>query len=901
MSWEVPAGGIGSAGFTNTGLGYDGANLLIGDFTNSRIVKATPAGAYVGEVILASAPANSVQGVAWDTSRSHYWVCHYAAGGGSVRRYDGSGALQQTISFSGAGVDGPNGCAYDATNDRVITIWDDGRMRSYACATGTIAENVVLDAALGTGSGSGPDGVTLDPDDPAGYIWVSADTTPTRVHKINRSTGASVASWVCPVSPEGMVWGGSTIYLCCDASYHASVSNGNRVYLFNAAGRELQGAAFLSKLVQVDLSTSAGAQRISGVGFRPSVIIALGGPTVAAQATAQMCMGAADSQGRQWALATRWNDSDSATPVMAHEWQTNRVICRVDSSGGAFLDAAYLDAFHDGFRVNVTQSAGANVHRCAFLCLAGDDFDGAVGSIGVNNSTGVQTVAGLGFQPSAVILATNKSNTTAGRDSSANARFSLGVMTAAAQWAIDTMGAQASPSAVFGSSATDAAFVRTGSTSTYSIKASRSSLDADGFSINVNPAAGAVVSLGYIALSGVSAKAGTFNQRTSTGTQAVTGVGFQPKAVLFASAGSATSGPQAQTRPSYGVATATAQSGFGNSLTDGSGPLVAGREMSETAALLQVSGTGSTRLAAAAVTAMDVDGFTLNWTTADAVARQQFYLALADASATPPTLAGSIAVTDLTTTSYTITSPVATDNVGVAGYQYRLNAGSWVDIPFGGRVASITGRTPGSTDAVEMRAYDSVPNYSTALSASINLPASDISGSVAGTGIVIGTGAVSGTISSPAPGSITGSAAGLGVVIGVGAVSGSVETPGFVAVTAAQVTEYLDAALSMAVPGFVVSAAVSKVTAQGAGLLAAGYSEGDRLLIQCYAAALVAAAGTPRRLQSQSAPSGASRSFKTGDRALTELRRSLTALDTAGVMAQVVGPDPAGSTMFMVV
>lgn len=720
MSWEVPGGGSGSAGFTNTGLGWDGTNLLIGDFTNSRIVKATPAGAYVGEVILASAPANSVQGVAWDTSRSHFWVCHYAVGGGSIRRYNTSGALQQTISLS-SGTDGPNGCDYDAVNDRIVSIWDDGRMRSYDCATGTIAESVVLDAALGSGSGTGPDGVTLDPTDPATYIWVSADTTPTKVHKINRSTGASVASWVCPVSPEGMVWGGSTIYLCCDSGFHESVTNGNRVYLFNATGRELQGAAFLSKLVQVDLNTTAGVQRISGVGFRPSVIIALGGPTVAAQATAQMCMGAADSQRRQWALVTRWNDSDSTTPVMSHEWQTTKMVCRVDSSGGAFLDAAYVDSFHDGFRIDITQSAGANVNRGAFLCLAGDDFDGAVGSIGVNNSTGVQAVTGLGFQPSAVILATNKSNTTTGRDSAANARFSLGVMTAAAQWAIDTMGTQISPSPVFGAAVTDAAFIRTGSTSTYSIKAARSSLDADGFSINVNPAAGAVVALGYIALSGVSAAAGTFNQRTSTGTQAVTGVGFQPKAVLFASAGSATSGPQAQTRPSYGVATATAQSGFANTLTDGSGPLVAGREMSETVALLQVSGTGSTRLAAAAVTTLDADGFSLNWTTADATARQQFYLALADAAATPPTLAGSITVTDLTTTSYTITSPVATDNVGVSGYQYRLNGGSWVDISFGGRVASITGRTPGSTDTVEMRAYDSVPNYSTALTVDVTL------------------------------------------------------------------------------------------------------------------------------------------------------------------------------------
>lgn len=90
---------------------------------------------------------------------------------------------------------------------------------------------------------------------------------------------------------------------------------------------------------------------------------------------------------------------------------------------------------------------------------------------------------------------------------------------------------------------------------------------------------------------------------------------------------------------------------------------------------------------------------------------------------TAPVLTGSIAVSSLTETSYTLTCPVATDAVGVTGYQYRLNAGSWVSIAASGRVALITGRTPASTDAVEMRAHDAALNYSDALSTSVVLAA----------------------------------------------------------------------------------------------------------------------------------------------------------------------------------
>lgn len=120
-------------------------------------------------------------------------------------------------------------------------------------------------------------------------------------------------------------------------------------------------------------------------------------------------------------------------------------------------------------------------------------------------------------------------------------------------------------------------------------------------------------------------------------------------------------------------------------------------------------------------------------------------------------------------------------------------------------------------------------------------------------------------------------------------------------ITTTQAADYLDQALGVTLPTFLVSAACDKVAAAEADMIAAGYSASDQVLIQCMAVSLIAASGAPRRIQSQGAPSGASRSFKNADDAMTALRRSLAALDTAGTVADLIGPDPSTNTLLMVV
>lgn len=246
-SWETPGG------WTNTGLAAlpDG-RLAVGDFKNGRIVICDPLNGELRRAItLESAPSLSVQGVAWDTSRSHYWVCHYGSNPmGSLRRYSTAGALLQTIDLSGISTTGPNGCVYDAANDRVLIACGDNRIRGIDCADGSVDENLLLDSGV-VGSGI-VDGVTLDPTDPTTRLWVSVDDPSRRVHKVNRSTGVSVLSCNCRVEAESITWLNGLLYMCSDRQKFealgsgSNVPNGNRVYWWSP---ENAGAHITSPVV----------------------------------------------------------------------------------------------------------------------------------------------------------------------------------------------------------------------------------------------------------------------------------------------------------------------------------------------------------------------------------------------------------------------------------------------------------------------------------------------------------------------------------------------------------------------------------------------------------------------------------------------------------------------------
>ena len=112
-------------------------------------------------------------------------------------------------------------------------------------------------------------------------------------------------------------------------------------------------------------------------------------------------------------------------------------------------------------------------------------------------------------------------------------------------------------------------------------------------------------------------------------------------------------------------------------------------------------------------------------------------------------------------------------------------------------------------------------------------------------------------------------------------------------ITAAQVKQQLSA-LGYTIPDFMIDAYLCKLEGISQCLEAAGYDECDMMLIQMYAVTLMAITAYSQRIKSQSAPSGASRSFDyTGD--VKTMRDTLRDLDTAGCTGSL--PIDVGSSV----
>jgi hypothetical protein len=117
--------------------------------------------------------------------------------------------------------------------------------------------------------------------------------------------------------------------------------------------------------------------------------------------------------------------------------------------------------------------------------------------------------------------------------------------------------------------------------------------------------------------------------------QAVTGAEFQPTAVLFASAQDITRAtPVTHARLGLGAADATTEGGSATADQSGVATTSVQGIDKTTKAFMKVDNNTSTIDAEADLVRFDVDGFTLNWTTNDAVATDILYLAFAPLSVT---------------------------------------------------------------------------------------------------------------------------------------------------------------------------------------------------------------------------------------------------------------------------
>ena len=215
------------------------------------------------------------------------------------------------------------------------------------------------------------------------------------------------------------------------------------------------------------------------------------------------------------------------------------------------------------------------------------------------------------------------------------AAFNLGVMDfGGAQWAGGMfMVDNGAPTSAFRGQSNDAGIYNFGN-GAVSKRAVWKSMDADGFTVtySFNDAVANIQDV-TLALSGVNVHAGSFLKSTgaATAVQSLTGSGFTPSVVLLASVQDVAqaTAPIAQARFGLGAASATVEGSSAVADLDAQATTSTQGIDKTSKAFVKVDNATSTINAEAHLASMDVDGFTLNWTTNDAVATQMLYLALA--------------------------------------------------------------------------------------------------------------------------------------------------------------------------------------------------------------------------------------------------------------------------------
>jgi hypothetical protein len=212
------------------------------------------------------------------------------------------------------------------------------------------------------------------------------------------------------------------------------------------------------------------------------------------------------------------------------------------------------------------------------------------------------------------------------------ARFGFGAMGATGEWSVGVAVLDGqTPNLARRGQRPDVGFSVLDRTS-YAREAALASFDADGFTLDHTEVSSSSAVVFSLAVAGVKTALGSFQKvvAPAPATQSVTGLAFQPEAVLFASV-------QDEAQPAIvvdaafglGVATSHAAEAVAYHDVDGVSPTRVQRIGATDTAFVALGAGGIE--AEAELTSLDADGFTLTWRRNDAHATNISYCALAPA------------------------------------------------------------------------------------------------------------------------------------------------------------------------------------------------------------------------------------------------------------------------------
>ncbi len=379
-------------------------------------------------------------------------------------------------------------------------------------------------------------------------------------------------------------------------------------------------------------------QSVTGVGFQPKALILFGTDELYNQYDngLELHIGFSDGTNDR-AIAMDVNDNVDPTNTCRTNSETLIIKTLLSCNGGSTGAEAELQSFDsDGFTLNWLDVLGTG-GGVQYIALGGSDITNVkVGTITSGTSTGNKAYTGVGFQPDFIMFLYDRQSGTGVSD---HAGFGMGFATSStkrgafmgvsedAQATSDTARAQRTDRVIYQLTPSNTANVNA--------EADFVSFDTDGFTLNwTDLPTDTNDKFHFMAIKGGKYDVGKFNQKNSTGTQSITGTGFTPTGLLFASFNNAAASTiQAHNRLSFGAASATTSYGamWGGDKDNASVADAASRPDSSsnvgTSKVIRLATEPSTTDAAADLQSLDSNGFTLNWTTADTTAREIIYIA----------------------------------------------------------------------------------------------------------------------------------------------------------------------------------------------------------------------------------------------------------------------------------
>ncbi|MDO8750566.1 MAG: hypothetical protein Q7K03_05430 [Dehalococcoidia bacterium] len=397
-------------------------------------------------------------------------------------------------------------------------------------------------------------------------------------------------------------------------------------------------AAFVRVAKGSFTKVTAGApasQAITGVGFQPKAVIFFWTRQTAAGFAAMQSTGFGFATGAANERGVAIAEDDAALTSNAGSWKSATNMILMLSNGTPTLAAkAELTSFDaDGFTINWTTNE-ARADTIHYIALGGDGLTNAVAStFNLSITTGNQAVTGLGFQPDFVLFLFGGTAAGANDTGLLFSQLSLGIAqssTSQGAVVVATRDADTANTSKRSQQRTNASILllTNAAPPAQDAIAAFVSMDVDGFTVNKSNAPAASTPIFYLALKGGSHLVGNFAQPAATGSQTVTGVGFQPRSLMFLSrnmvAGTTIVAPNTL---SVGAGISSAAQGSIWSQARNVDPSDTNSYTATNAVVTMATGP-TTLNAQATLSGFTSDGFTLNWSAADATARQVLYWAL---------------------------------------------------------------------------------------------------------------------------------------------------------------------------------------------------------------------------------------------------------------------------------